>query len=45
MKTTIPSDDFKDNLSDIQIIIGIEEIPNELVVSWDHTGINYVPSW
>ena len=46
-KTTIPSDNFEAQkeqfLFDIQTIIEMEDIPNELVVNWDHTGINYVP--
>ena len=46
-KATIPSDDFKAKkeqfLFDIQTIIEMEDIPNELVVNWDHTEINYVP--
>ena len=28
---------------DVQSIIEFEEIPKELVINWDHTGINYVP--
>ena len=28
---------------DIKAIIEMEEIPPELVINWDHTGINYVP--
>ena len=32
---------------DIKTIIEMEEIPPEMVLNWDHTGINYVPvsSW
>ena len=32
---------------DIQSIIELEEIPGDLVINWDHTGIHYVPvgSW
>ena len=30
-------------LFDIPTIIEMEEIPKELVINWDHTGINYVP--
>jgi hypothetical protein len=32
---------------DIQVIAEMEDVPNELVINWDHTGINYVPtsSW
>lgn len=46
-KATIPSDDFEAQkvqfLFDIQTIIEMEDIPNDLVVNWDHTGINCVP--
>lgn len=28
---------------DIKAIIEMEEIPGELVISWDQTGIHYVP--
>ena len=45
-------EDFADTkaqfLLDIQAFVELEEIPFELVVlSWDHTGIQYVPvsSW
>ena len=32
---------------DIQTIMEMDEIPRELVINWDHTGIQYVPisSW
>lgn len=32
---------------DVKTIIEMEEIPSELVINWDHTGIHYVPvsSW
>lgn len=46
-KASVSSLDFaalKDQfLFDIQTIIEMEEIPKELVINWDHTGINYVP--
>ena len=29
---------------DVQSIVEFEEIPKELVINWDHTGINYVHS-
>lgn len=29
---------------DIEVIMKMEEILNELVINWDHTGINYVPA-
>ena len=28
---------------DVQAIMEMEEIPQKLVINWDHTGINYVP--
>ena len=28
---------------DIQAIVELEEIPPELIINWDHTGIHYVP--
>ena len=30
-------------LFDIQTMVEMEEIPNETVINWDHTGIDYVP--
>ena len=46
-KASISSVDFtaqkEQFLFDIQTIIEMEDIPNELVINWDHTGINYVP--
>ena len=34
-------------LLDIKSIVNFEEIPPDLVINWDQTGINYVPigSW
>ncbi len=34
-------------LFDIKSIVDIEEIPPELIINWDHTGLDYVPvsSW
>jgi len=34
-------------LLDIKSIVSFEEIPPDLVINWDQTGINYVPvgSW
>ena len=29
---------------DIEVIIEMEEVPDELVINWDHTGLNYVPT-
>ena len=31
-------------LLDIKTVVEIEEIPLELVINWDQTGLNYVPS-
>ena len=31
-------------LLDIKVVVEIEEIPSELVINWNQTGINYVPS-
>ena len=31
-------------LLDIKVVVELEEIPSELVISWDQTGIEYVPS-
>ncbi len=28
---------------DVQTVIEMEEIPRQLVINWDHTGIHYVP--
>ena len=32
---------------DIQVVVEMEEIPGELIINWDQTGIHYVPvsSW
>ena len=34
-------------LLDIKLIVSFEEIPHDLIINWDQTGINYVPvgSW
>ena len=34
-------------LLDIKLIVSLEEIPPDLIINWDQTGINYVPvgSW
>lgn len=46
-KASIPNLDFEAQkaqfLFDIQSICEREDIPNELVINWDHTGIHYVP--
>ena len=28
---------------DVKTIVEFEEIPDKLIINWDHTGINYVP--
>lgn len=28
---------------DLQTIVELEEIPPDLIINWDHTGLNYVP--
>jgi len=32
---------------DVKAIVQLAEIPDSLVINWDHSGINYVPisSW
>ena len=30
-------------LFDIRTIVEMEDIPEDLVINWDHTGLNYVP--
>ena len=30
-------------LFNIQVFVTMEEIPPDLIINWDHTGINYVP--
>ena len=30
-------------LLDIKTVVEMEEIPKELVINWDHTGIQYMP--
>ena len=46
-KASISNIDFEAQkewfLFDIRTIIEMEDIPNELVINWDHTGIHYVP--
>ena len=44
-KITVPHfDALKEQyLLDIKVIVTMEEIPPDLVVNWDQTGINYVP--
>ncbi len=46
-KSKVTIADFEEKkmqfLFDIKAIIEMEEIPPELVINWDHTGINYIP--
>lgn len=50
-KTKVGIDDFeavKDQfLFHIQVVMEMEEIPHDLVINWDQTGIHYIPvgSW
>ena len=30
-------------LFDIKVVVEMEEIPHDLIINWDQTGINYVP--
>ena len=30
-------------LFDIKAVVDMEEIPDDLIINWDQTGINYVP--
>ena len=47
IKAKLSVEDFeevkKDYLLDIQVVISMDEIPKELVVNFDQTGIHYVP--
>ena len=31
-------------LLDIEVVVEMEDIPADLIMNWDHTGINIVPS-
>ena len=44
-KVTVPEfEAYKSQfLYDVKAIMEMEEIPKELVINWDHTGIHYVP--
>ena len=50
-KAKITVSDFdvlkKQFISDVQAISEFEEIPDELILNWDHTGVHYIPvsSW
>ena len=50
-KAKVTVGDFQERkaqfLFDIKSVIEMEEIPPDLVINWDHTGVNYVPvcSW
>ena len=30
-------------LFDIDVIVSMEDIPPQLIINWDHTGLNYIP--
>ena len=37
-------DELKDQfLFDIKSMVQMEDIPNDLIINWDHTGLHYVP--
>lgn len=46
-KAKVPVAEFESHkalfLNDIKSIMIMDEVPPELVINWDHTGINYVP--
>ena len=46
-KVKVFSTDFEEHKSqfvyDVKSIIEFEDIPEDLVINWDHTGINYIP--
>ena len=46
-KAKVSLDEFEEHkvqfLFDIKAIIEMEDIPDSLVINWDHTGIHYVP--
>ena len=47
-KAKVSVSDFEAQfIYNIHIVVEMEEIPRELVVNWDQTGIHYVPasSW
>ena len=51
MKSKVPVEKFEVLKAqfnfDVQVIAEMEDVPDKLVINWDHTGINYVPtsSW
>ena len=50
-KAKVNIDDFKavkqQFMFDIQVVVEMEEIPHDLIINWDQTGIHYIPvgSW
>lgn len=46
-KVKVNVDDFEaikfQFIFDIRVIVEMEEIAPDLIINWDHTGINYVP--
>ena len=46
-KSKVFSADFEEHKSqfvyDVKSIIEFEDIPEDLVINWDHTGIYYIP--
>ena len=50
-KAKINIDDFEavkeQFLFDVKVVVEMEEIPHDLIINWDQTGIHYIPvgSW
>lgn len=50
-KAKIDIDDFEavkeKFLFDVKVVVEMEEIPHDLIINWDQTGIRYIPvgSW
>ncbi len=46
-KATTNIDDFQDAkdqfLCDVKVVVEMEEIPHDLIINWDQTGIHYIP--
>ena len=46
-KAKIDIDDFEavkeQFVFDIKVVVEMEEIPYELIINWDRTGIRYIP--
>ena len=46
-KAKINIDDFEavkeQFLFDVKVVVEMEEIPHDLIINWDQTGIHYIP--